>query len=562
MTDQFTDDDCEGVYDEYLKKPLAFKDTFLKSKPFTKEQSDIFKGLFKNQRSIISSCHNFGKTFIMANAFHTAMNIYAPEVIIITTAPTYRQVKSVLWAEIRRIFKNANADGVVLDGKMNLTEYILGDKWYGIGFSPRKSNEGDNSVFQGAHERTLIIIFDEATGIPKKLWDDAEGMLTHAGNVFFWAIGNPTDTSAEFYRKSTTFGWKYTKVTCFDTPNLQANNIRSLKDIRREANKIRKMNTDKQRLDYLGRYKVVNPYLLSTRWVIEKYLDWGEQSPLFQSKVIGEFPISTKNTLVPLKRMREITLGRSFTEKGKVIWESEAQGFAYWNGDETIYVGIDVAREGDDRSVIFAMQGNREIFKKEYPKTYIDTKKGTKLLENSNYLAGEVITNIVDPNPTTNIKVNVDTTGGYGDGVYDALDDNQRLMDDVFFSVYRTNFAENATAVEKYTNRVSEIWIDTAKDIMSDEGLLLEPDDDIVSEITTRIKDYDNKQRERIEAKDGFKKRIGRSPDKSDAVALANSLRHGAGHKARGSWSSLKKREAEKEAQTKGRTINGVYIRK
>lgn len=564
----FTDDDCQDVYDTYATNPLGFKNDCLKSATFEPEQARVFKALFDNPRVAVSSCHNFGKSFILANAVHTAINIYAPEIIIITTAPTYRQVKSVLWAEIRKIYVNTNADGQTLGGKMNLTEYKISDKWFAIGFAPRKSTDGiDPSVFQGLHAKTVIIIFDEATGVPKSLWDSAEGMLTSAGQVFFWAIANPTDTTAEFYRKTKAFGWKYIKITCFDTPNLQANGIRSLKDIRSEANKIRKMVDDTARLKYLASYKVVNPYLLSTRWVIEKYLDWGEQSPLFMSKVIGEFPITTTNTLVPLKRMDEISLGSYIDEQGARVWESELQGYAHWNGDRTLYVGVDVAREGDDKTVVYALEGNREFYKKEYPKTYVDTAKGTKLLENSTYIAGEIKRDIIDANPDRAVKINIDTTGGYGDGVYDALNDDESIVNNILVSIVRTNFAELATNTEKYTNRVSEIWIETAKDIMSDEGILFEPDDDIKSEFTTRTKDFErSKLRERIEPKELFKKRNGRSPDKTDAVCLANGIRRNTVANRRGSWKALQERADTRKGKGSDaepmKQVGGVYVRK
>ena len=570
----FSDDDCANVFDTYAGNPLGFKNDCLVSAPFEPEQADVFNALFANPRVCVSSCHNFGKTFILANAVHTAINLYAPEVIIITTAPTFRQVKSVLWAEIRKIYTNTNEQGAVLGGDMLLTEYKISDKWFAIGFSPRKSSEGDPSVFQGLHAKTVIIIFDEATGIPKSLWDSAEGMLTSAGAVFFWAIANPTDPSAEFHAKTKAFGWKYIKITCFDTPNLKANKIRSLKDIQKEASKIRGMKNDNERLKYLASYKVVNPYLLSTRWVIEKYLDWGEASPLFMSKVIGEFPTITTNTLVPLKRMDEISLGTflQYDQKDKSkppikVWESEIQGYARWNGDRTIYVGIDVAREGNDRTVVFALEGNREFYKKEYAKTYVDTAKGVKLLENTTYVAGEVKRDIIQANPDRIVKINIDTTGGYGDGIDDALSDDDELINNPFVSVFRTNFAETATNEAKYPNRVSEIWLETAKDIMSDEGLLLEPDDDIKSEFTTRTKDFDRKDlRERIEPKELFKKRISRSPDKSDAVCLANGIRNNTVGKKRGSWTALKERADKRKIGTPEvepmKQVGGIYVRK
>ena len=523
----------------YRKYPILFKKDFLKSPDFEPEQEEVFNDLFKYRRVAVQSCNNFGKDFIFANAVITALNIYGDDTVVIIVGPTHRQVKNIAFGEMRKIFYATNKEMKILDGEIHATDYVVDRQknWFALGFTPRKNVEGDPSALQGYHASTVIVVFLEATGIDKWLFDAAEGLLTGGGRVFFWLNFNPTDITSkvgEIMTGKAGFGYHKIKRSCFDTPNIKANNINTIDDIRREAAKIRALTTPEAQEEALSAYKVVKPYGLSCRFVIESFIKWGEQSPLFQCKILGEFSTVTQNTLIPLQRVEELMLGRFVDEKNQIIWESELEGFGKYNGDKNSYIGVDAAREGDDSSVIAHLQGNRQFKEtRVFPKTYTKDEAGTKLLEDSKFIAGVIkkehiyAPELVEPSIKRQVVVKIDITGGYGLGIYDYLRNDAEITRNKYIKIVGVNFSSNASEGNelKYNDIISEMWIDLANDLSSADGILLLPDDELKAEISSRRKDYDNDLRERIEDKKHFKTRIGHSPDRGDAFALANAGR-------------------------------------
>jgi hypothetical protein len=462
------------------------------------QEEKMLEPIAKYPRVSIAATHSVGKTWTMARIalwFGTSFKNSK----VITTAPTGRQVKKLLWGELHSAYKSSKYP---LGGKLLTTELQIGPEWFIMGFSPQKeagtdAKEQSGSSFQGFHADYILVIFDEATGIPADIWKMAEGLLTSGIIVKFVAIANPTTRSSEFFKTFSDPAWYNVYLSCFDSPNLQANGITNLHRLKRELRKLKEMPQD-ERLQYIENYKKPVPHLLSCQWVMSSGLKWGIDHPLFQSKALGIFPDVDENVIVQL-------------EDVQAAIEREAQ-----ENIEIRYVGVDVARFGDDDTEIASIRG----FKQDIKKTF--TKRTTT------EVTGEVI-NVVETNKSVRTIILVDATG-IGAGVHDQLYDHYRRdgsvsVVEIHFGqspVLDTDKKDQADEIKKrYVNLKARMYDALSTDLKN--GLDLLDESVYLEELPTIQFRYNAQGKMQIESKEDYKKRTGQgSPDSSDALALAN----------------------------------------
>lgn len=476
-------------------------------------QERLLRAIEIHERVAVRSCHDMGKTWTMARAAIWFFTTH-PGCKVITTAPTARQVKLLLWNEIRSgVLKSKYP----LGGELGVQEWKIDPDWFAVGFTTQKqAAQGEsqaNSGFQGIHGEWVFVIFDEATGIPPDVWKQLEGLLTSA-NVRFVAIGNPTTKASEFYKCFSDSSYKKLHLSCFDSPNLKANGIHDLQDLEEELDRLKEMD-EEQRLEALASYKVVRPKLLTTRWVMAMALKWGLTHPLFVSKVLGEFPDEDESCLMPLGLIE--LAGRRTRPKPRAR--------------DRLFIGVDVARKGGDKSVIIHLREHVMVSVKVGVKRVTTEVTGMVIkvvndLPEAQRLAGGVIT--------------VDATG-IGSGVCDQLREYQskhiewRNIVIQEFHCGETwkegrdgSKASIKKRAERYVNKKAEAFYHLAEDLK--EELVLLPDDIFLEELPTIQYGFDSKGRWKIVDKEQYKKLTGRSsPDHADSLSLANYGRHYAG---------------------------------
>ena len=169
------------------------------------------------------------------------------------------------------------------------------------------------------------------------------------------------------------------------------------------------------------------------------------------------------------------------------------------NSSSPLIIGLDVARFGDD-STVFCFRKGRWCFRFEsYQKL-------------DNVEVANITTNFVKEYKPHRIFMDI---GGQGAGVYDILKD--RGFAEIIRGVY---FGEKAIREDRYFNRRAEMW-DNIRLWLADKPQPQLPEDEtLFNELTGINKKYDRKGRLQLEEKDEVKKRLGRSPDKADALAL------------------------------------------
>ena len=215
-------------------------------------QQDILKSIHDNKRTAVRSCHSAGKSWLAALAALWYLCTH-PCSIVITTAPTWRQVQKILWQEIRRAHSSSKYP---LGGRMLQTELHFDDGWYSFGFS------ADNSdAAQGIHAKHMLIIVDEAAGVESDIWTALDSMLASGDNRML-SIGNPTRPDGEFFAECRAPRVHKFKISAFDTPNFAGPGITQADIIN---------GTWREKLGP----ELPAPWLISPEWVTEKLKRWG-----------------------------------------------------------------------------------------------------------------------------------------------------------------------------------------------------------------------------------------------------------------------------------------------
>jgi phage terminase large subunit len=477
-----------------------------------------------NKRVAIRACHNVGKTFTIAKVILWIGSSF-PGSKIITTAPSAMMVKKLLWSEIRSGHRKSK---IPLGGKMLEVEWKIEDDWFVIGISPDDGGEssdgtqGTTSTFQGFHspEGMVVLAFDEATGVSAKRWIQAEGMMTQP-LVKFIAIGNPTSPSSPFAQCFKDPTWYKSHISCFDSPNLPANGFHNVEDIDREVAYLKTL-SDIDVMKRLESYVHVNHYLLTAEWVVSLALRRGTTSPVFVSKALGDFPDQDDHVLIPLS----------------VVERSQRRKYEPLDADPR-YLGIDVARQGSDETVLTLIEGWQVI----------DVCVVSKF--DGEAVAGEAIRMIMDRPRRRTEAIQVDGTG-VGSSVVDFLRVAIRdgtlpkhvVLNDIQFGEGFKDTDDEADREEDerlYTNKKAKMFDCLAEDMK--ENLCIPPDNIYQEELPGIKYKFDKKGRYILESKDDYKSRtkLG-SPDHADSLALANFGRHVIGQV--GSFSEAMKKAA------------------
>jgi hypothetical protein len=295
-------------------------------------------------------------------------------------------------------------------------------------------------AFAGAHNFDgEMAIFDEASGIPDPIWTVQEGVFTEATPDRFWlAFSNPRVSQGAFFE-------------CFN----------------RKRDMWRNTRIDSRSVEGISHHTFDN--------IIKQY---GEDSDEARVEVYGQFPNVGENQFI----------GSSVIRNAMTREVEEDAG-------APLLMGVDVARFGDDRSVIAFRKGRdaRSIPWHAY--------KGIDTVQ----LVGH-ITRLADKLKPDAIFVD---GGGVGGGVVDQLKSLK-------YKVIEVQAGSKADDTKKYLNKRVELW-DRAREWVQ-TGCL--PDDDQLIQDATNIKySYSiTSSQLQLERKEEMKKRGLASPDKFEAL--------------------------------------------
>lgn len=423
------------------------------------KQRDAARLLVAHPRVAVRSAHGVGKSFLAAVLSCWWIDVHPPgTAIIISTAPSHEQVHAVLWEEIRRLHGVGN-----LPGEAQRSDRWLDDAGRIVGMGRRPPDHAE-SAFQGIHREYVLVILDEAGGIPSWLWTAGEAITTGA-DCRMLAIGNPDNNASEFARVCTRDpGWHPVKISAFDSPNLTGETIPD----------------------------PVKAVLVSAEWVEDKQLRWGPTNPLYQAKVLGEFADS-EDGVIPL----------SWVTAAQDRWRAWADhGKPAQPGRQII--GVDPARYGVDKTALAIRHGDVIERIDRYPKT-----------------ATTEVVDLVQAAMTRPQALAIVDVVGLGAGVVDQLR-QQRTRVQAFNGATHTRRRDKTGSLKFNNARSASIW-GTREQLDPADGptIALPPDDELAAELTVPTWKIAAGGTIVIESKDEIRKRLGRSPDSADAVTMA-----------------------------------------
>ena len=469
------------IQKEINENPIYFLDYVLGSEHWS-GQDMIFNSVFKNQRSTIKSCHGIGKSYIVSRI--ALAFLYAhKDSIVVTTAPTFRQVENIIWRELRGAHANSK---VPLGGNLLKTQLELDTNWYAMGISSDKSD-----AFQGLHAKSgyILVIVDEAAGIEEQILEVIEALLT-SEHVYLVYIGNPTKGNGSFYESFKSVLFHKLSISCLNTPNFTYNSIISI-----------------EQLEVMTREEVkalplIYPELITPIWVWERIYAWGKDSPIFMARCMAQFPEESDSTLIPLYLV-EKALTVKLTEKANPLFWHER------------HIGIDVARFGEDTTVFTATKANlhNEI---EHTHTQQCTKRDTM------EVVGRAVKMFKDLEYDVNIDSFIVDDTGLGGGVTDRLVELGYIVTPVNFACKASDEDQ-----EEIFNSLKAEMFWNLRDLFKSGKLKLRDLGRVVAEVPTVKYDFDSNGRIKMVPKKK-KKNVSevntpdnKSPDYADSLALA-----------------------------------------
>ena len=408
------------------------------------KQKEIIDSVRDNERTTVRSGNSLGKSFTAAGVALWFLLTHYPSTVI-TTAPTDRQVRDIIWREMARMCSSSRLPigGEMLQPSKRLD---LEDNWYAVGFSSDES-----SRFQGYHNKHILVIVDEPSGVEEFIFESIEGILAGGEIRRLLLIGNPMSLSGTYWNsfmdERTAQLYKQIHISAFDCPNVKDN-----------GSKI--------------------PGLCTKEWIEERRQEWGEDNPLYQIRVLGEFPQQGIDTLIPLNWITQA-----------IKRECKAEGIKV--------LGVDIARYGDDETVACLRQGGKLI------KIWRWSKQDT--MQTTNRLF-----NIIQTESPNEVRVDVI---GIGSGVVDRLKE-------LGVKVKGINVAESAKENNKYTNLRAEIFWQLRERFQ--KGDIDTPDNSkMVAQLAGLKYEFDSSGKLKLQSKEDMRRKGLKSPDIADALAIA-----------------------------------------
>lgn len=479
----------------YKHDPVGFCRDILGTNP-TSQQCEILEALTHPPHQVmVRSANNVGKSYLSALASIWFYCTRDPSIVILT-APTFRQVVGVTFKEVRRLYKG--------EGLFPRAPRIETNPFHVLtGFTAT-----DESSFQGLRERSNLIVFEECTGISAEIWSSAAGILS-GGESAWLAIHNPTDSASQAYVEEQSGAWRIFSLSAFEHPNVLAElsgvepPIPSAVRLDRLSVNMKKWgmftdDPDNEGVDLLSPSTYRADRLPAE--MIERTMAhfpgryWTPTTPEGDSRVLGRYPRQSAYSV--------------FSEWMFDRAERVDPDQILFHRTETPVIGCDVARFGDDKTVLHVRIGRHSILHESHAKR--DTAQtANRLKELCISFAREF-----NCNPKR-IQVIIDDTG-VGGGVTDQKGD---------FNFVGVNYSERARDDERYDKVRSEVLFDLAERMRVGKVVIhklpKETRQQLRQQAVGITYKLDNLGRRVAEPKAKMKERIGRSPDDLDAMALA-----------------------------------------
>lgn len=436
------------------------------------KQAEIAESVHANKRTAAKSGHKIGKSTLAAFlGLWWCLTRWRGRAIF--TAPAGHQLTNIIWPEVQRLYRSA---------RFPIGGHCSPDPFRGL------SLPGDRGIIcvstdkpeklAGLSGPNQLFVVDEASGYPQQYWPAIKGNLAGGGRLA--AFGNPTQTAGEFFDAFANAAelWSCFTVSSADTPNVVSGE-RLIPGLA-ERDYIRE-----QLLEQCGIRLEPGCSYAELIEALER-----AESPILDVRVKGRFPTQGSNAVIGVGAV-EAALARRATTPPTSILE----------------IGVDVARFGDDESVV---QPRRGLLA--YAPAVVNGFDNVAV-------AGLTKRTLIERRkPGERARIKVDESGN-GSGVVDLLRAWNRDGDlGPHVEIIGVNVACNADDESEFVRLRDQLW--WAVRLWLAAGGALPKDDRRDGELTAVRYGFDARGRILVEPKEKLKKRIGRSPDRADALAL------------------------------------------
>jgi hypothetical protein len=282
-------------YEKYADDPVGFLREVLHCEPWS-AQIEIAEAVRDKPLIVVRSCNGAGKDHLAARL--AMWWCYARRGFVLLTGPTERQVKEILFREIRSAYLSAGG----LPGELYETALRV-DRAANIGILGFTSR--DASRLTGFHAPRVLGIITEAQGVEGYAWEAMLSCATGSSDRIL-AVGNPLFPSGEFFNASRKGHWHSIRISAEEHPNIVED-------------------------------REVIPGGVSSAFVNRIAEQYGSSSGIYLSRVLGEFPMESQFGLI-----------------GRDLLDASLSSDV---GTGELVAAVDVARYGEDSSVVAIRRG-------------------------------------------------------------------------------------------------------------------------------------------------------------------------------------------------------------
>ena len=384
----------------------------------------------------IKSGHEVGKTTLAAWIIHWFIST-RPHPQIVATANTQAQLGTKLWRELAKWWNVSVHKEWFTWTATKFYHNAFPETWFAAAIPWSKDNA---DAFQGTHEKRVLIVYDESAAIDDVIWEATEGSMPVNG---IWLVtGNPTKTTGRFRECWGRFKHRWMNRTV-DARTAKHSNKQRIQD-----------------------------------WIE----DYGEDSDFVRIRVTGEFPRSSIGQFISDELVSE-------ARQRKLIIDS----FKY----APVVFGIDLARFGDDQSVIFIRQG-------------LKTHEIRRFREKDEMqMVGHILEANTEYKPQT-----IFIESGFGTGVIDRL---RQLGHKHIIEVVHKNYGINDNKI--YSNVRTHMWGNMKEWLKT--GSIPPGEQELADDLTGPEYGFDKYNRFQLEKKEDMKGRGLASPDSGDALSFS-----------------------------------------
>lgn len=313
--------------------------------------------------------------------------------------------------------------------------------------------------FQGFHAEHILVIKDEASGLHPLVHEALDSTLSSGVVARELMIGNPIHPSGAFYDAfhSQRALYHTQTIAAADTPNFQGQGV-------------------------------VRPYLITPQWAEEKRQEHGEESAYYLSRVKAEFPTQGVDALISL------------------AWCEQAKARPATDSGGVVEIGVDVAREGDDESG-YVLRCGPDILVWDFWR-----------LPDTTQTAGRVAA-VARAYGERVRRIRVDVIG-IGAGVADMLRQQfGDVVEDVNVGAGPSEGQRPPGEPAPLNLKAELYW--RLRELLRGGHINGLEDEEMISQLVATRYGTTLRGQMKIEFKEDYKKRVGRSPDRAEALLLA-----------------------------------------